>query len=89
MLLVASSSNDFRFEFAGSTFSFSSSFLLPPLLSLELQDFVAIRVIFGSDIRVVVDDDVVVVFVAALDGLAGGAGLEGPPAASDEAVAAA
>ncbi len=43
------------------------------------------RLIFGSDIRVVVD----AVVVAALDGLAEGAGSEGPPADSDEAVAAA
>ena len=90
MLLATSSSNDDEFGlllgFAGRTFSFSLSILQPPLLVLELRDLVG-RFIFGSDIVVVVD--VVVVVVAALDGLAGGAGLEGPPAASDEAVAAA
>ena len=91
MLLATSSSNEDEFGLlllllgiAGRTFSFSLSILQLPLLVLELRDFVG-RFIFGSDI-VVVD---VVVVVAALDGLAGGAGLEGPPAASDEAVAAA
>lgn len=92
-LLALSLSND-GFEILVGAFSFSPSSLLLPLLppaladdedllpADEMRDFVVLA-IFGMEFtRVVVD--------AALDGLAGrGAGLDGPPAASDEAVAAA
>ena len=64
--------------------------LLPPPEPKVDFDFVALLFNFGSEIRLFVDREVVL--VVALDGLttlAGGAGLAGPPAASDEAVAAA